>query len=228
MILHAIVEETVRTLHIPDELLVQGEEFFAKLDADMACGWQMSREWVAQPDGHQRCQIVADKLLTALETENERLGLLMAGYLLSRMPGLTAVELDVHGEMQNHRFRLAAVSAEVMVPESARATAAAGADPAVDPAAAVLEIARRTRPGVKLSKLEALAQAGEEVTKVFRVGKGWRFAVLDPLTTQWHDAPLAATAAEAERLRQQVFGARYAALLGGEAGQEPGTQYPLA
>jgi len=218
MILQAIVDDTARTLRVPDELLARGEDFFAKLDADMARGWQMGREWVACPDAHQRCQIVANKLLTALETENERLGLLMAGYLLHRLPGLTAVELDPRGEMQNNRFHLApAADAASATPPASAATSPV---PDAVPEVAVLEIARRVRDGAKLNKLEALACASEEVTKVFRVGKGWRFSVLDPIGGQWHDAPLAATEHEAERLREQAFGVRYAALLASDAGPD--------
>ena len=36
------------------------------MDQDMDAGWQMSRDWVDNPSREQRCQIVADKLLTAL------------------------------------------------------------------------------------------------------------------------------------------------------------------
>jgi hypothetical protein len=52
-------------------------------------GWQMSREWVDRPNQLQRCQIIADKLLSALEKENERLGMMMAGYICARLPKST-------------------------------------------------------------------------------------------------------------------------------------------
>jgi hypothetical protein len=108
MLLKAIIDDQEISLEVPDPLLGEGEAFFAKLDADMDQGWQMSREWVANPSQVERCQIVADKLLTALEKENQRLGILMAGYLLSRLPGLETVTLDTHGEMQNTHFTVAA------------------------------------------------------------------------------------------------------------------------
>ena len=95
MLLKAIIDDQEISLEVPDPLLGEGEAFFAKLDADMNQGWQMSREWVANPSQVERCQIVADKLLTALEKENQRLGILMAGYLLSRLPGLESITLDL-------------------------------------------------------------------------------------------------------------------------------------
>jgi hypothetical protein len=50
------------------------------------------------------------------------------------------------------------------------------------------------------------------VTKVFKVGKAWRFSVYDHTSGSWRESPLIATEAEAERLRQEAFKARYEAL----------------
>jgi hypothetical protein len=62
--------------------------------------------------------------------------------------------------------------------------------------------------------MEAMAQAGQDVTKVFKVGKAWRFSVFDHASQSWQDSPLIATEQEAERLRQAAFKARYEALIG--------------
>ncbi len=75
-------------------------------------GWQMSRVWVEHPDAQQRCQIVADKLLTALEQDNEQLIGLMAAYILKRRPGTAEVVIDVEGNMLQTEFRAAARSPE--------------------------------------------------------------------------------------------------------------------
>jgi len=104
MILKAIIDDREYSLKVPETVLTQGEEYFARLDADLDQGWQMSREWVQHPNQVERCQIVADKLLTALENENEKLGMLMAGYILSRMPDVDTVEIDINGEIQNTQF----------------------------------------------------------------------------------------------------------------------------
>ncbi|WP_295582128.1 hypothetical protein [uncultured Lamprocystis sp.] len=191
MILKAIIDDQVYELNVPDALLTEAGPFFAQLDRDMDQGWQMSREWVGAPDRVQRCQIVADKLLTALEQENDKLGRLMAGYILSRLPGVESVELDIHGEIQNNRFNLADRQSAAAAPAPVRTVSG---------------------PGGGLDKLAAMEQAGNDVTKVFKVGKGWRFSVFDHESETWQDAPLAASEAEAARLRQEAFKARYDAL----------------
>ena len=96
-----IVGEQVYTVEVPDALLGEAREFHARLDRDMDRGWQMSREFVAQPDRLQRCQIVADRLLTSLAQGNEATAMLMASYIALRMPGAIGVDIDAQGEMQN-------------------------------------------------------------------------------------------------------------------------------
>lgn len=96
-----IIGDQVLAIEVPEELLQEAAEFHAKLDRDMDRGWQMSREFVARPDRLQRCQIVADRLLTSLMNGNEATAMLMAGYLALHMPGATGVNIDATGEMQN-------------------------------------------------------------------------------------------------------------------------------
>jgi hypothetical protein len=96
-----IVGEQVYAVDLPDALLGDAAEFHAKLDRDMDRGWQMSREFVAQPDRLQRCQIVADKLLTGIVNGNDAVAMLMAAYIVLRMPGAIGVDIDDAGEMQN-------------------------------------------------------------------------------------------------------------------------------
>lgn len=187
MILKAIIDDQIYELNVPDALLSQGRGFFDKLDQDMDGGWQMSREWVRHPDRLQRCQIVADKLLTALESENYRLGRLMAGYLLARLPGLESVELDIQGEIQNNQFNMVT------------SPAPGEADP--DPV-----------PAHGRTKLGALESAGNDVTQVFKFGKGYRFSVFDHSSGGWQDSPLFATREEASRMRQEAFRTRYEAI----------------
>jgi hypothetical protein len=193
MILKAIVDEQVYELTVPEALIEEARPFFDQLDRDMDGGWQMSRDWVASPDRLQRCQIVANKLLTALENENDRLGRLMAGYILARLPGVESVELDIRGEIQNNSFAVA------------------------DPAASKAEPPRPRDTGSGVSRLEAMEQAGNDVTKVFKVGKAFRFSVFDRGAQQWVDSPLIATEEEAARLRQVALKERFEALLSGAA-----------
>jgi hypothetical protein len=204
MFLKAIVDEQVYTLNVPDPILQQGAGFFDQLDRDMDGGWQMSREWVDAPDRLQRCQIVADNLLSALEKENERLGMMMAGYILSRLPNVDAVEFDLQGEIQNNQFRFHET--------------ASTADPAPassSPQPTTIPETPATAPAAAPSKMAAMAPAGHDVTKVFKVGKAWRFSVFDHATDRWQDSPLIASQQEAERLRRAALKERYEQLIGG-------------
>ena len=99
MKLNIIVDGRSNAFEVPDKLLTEAVDFFEKLDADMDKGWQMSRDWVQSPDAEQRCQIAADKILTAIETENEKLLMLMAAYILRTMPGVTGINIDITGDM---------------------------------------------------------------------------------------------------------------------------------
>lgn len=96
-----VIAEQLYAIEVPDELLAEAAEFHAKLDRDMDRGWQMSRQFVERPDTMQRCQIVADKLLTSIINGNEATTLLMAAYIALRMPGAIGVDIDASGEMQN-------------------------------------------------------------------------------------------------------------------------------
>ncbi len=104
MRLNVVIAERNYPIEIADNFLAESKSFFSKMDADMDKGWQMGREWIEQPDVTCRCQIVANKLLTALEQENESMLLLMAGYILYKMPDVTEVDIDTQGEMQETRF----------------------------------------------------------------------------------------------------------------------------
>ena len=96
-----VIGEQAYAIEVPEELLRESAEFHARLDRDMDRGWQMSREFVAHPDRLQRCQIVADKLLTSLSQGNQATAMLMASYIALRMPGAVGVDIDTEGEMQN-------------------------------------------------------------------------------------------------------------------------------
>jgi len=99
-----VIGEEIYAVEVPDELLPEAEAFHAKLDRDMDRGWQMSREFVDRPDYLQRCQIVADRLLTSIMQNNQATAMLMAGYIALRVPGVVGVDIDTSGEMQHTRL----------------------------------------------------------------------------------------------------------------------------
>jgi len=92
------------SLEVPESLPVEAREFFDKMDLDMDKGWQMSRWWVPDPDQTQRCQIVADKLLTAIQSENNEYALLMCAYILKAKPTTGHIKINTDGEIQGNEF----------------------------------------------------------------------------------------------------------------------------
>jgi hypothetical protein len=99
MILKVVVEGQVYPVTVPDDIVRGAEEFFSKLDRDMDKGWQMSRDWVDNPNLEQRCQIIGDKMLTAMHNDNKQLMVLLSAYVLNRVPNITAMHIDTNGEM---------------------------------------------------------------------------------------------------------------------------------
>lgn len=193
MILKVVIDDQLLELNVPEAFLAQAEDFFAKMDADMDRGWQVDREWVEKPDRLLRAQIAANKLLTALENEDHRLGRLMAGYIVSRLPGLESLELKPAGETRDHVIHLAA---------GATAPEAPAADASISHAGV---------PG-GMNRMQAMAQAAKDVSKVFKMGRQYRFSVYNHASGGWEESPAIPDKDQAERLREQAVKARFEAL----------------
>ncbi|MGB5741018.1 MAG: hypothetical protein WBM65_01120, partial [Sedimenticolaceae bacterium] len=63
-----------------------------------------------------------------------------------------------------------------------------------------------------LNKMDAMAQAAKDVSKVFKVGRQYRFSVYNHATERWEESPAIADKEQAEALREQAFKARFEAL----------------
>ena len=113
MILKVQVDDQLLDLSVPEDFLARAQDFFDGMDRDMDRGWQVNRQWVDQPDTALRALIAADKLLTALENRDDRIGRLMAGYIVSRVPQVTLVELNPMGEVRDHIIHTGAGRIEV-------------------------------------------------------------------------------------------------------------------
>lgn len=186
--LTVIVDERMLAVNVPDSLLAEAAPFFAKMDSDMDGGWQMGPEYIESPDRVQRCQIAANRLLGSLSSANQNMVTLMAGYILSRLPGVSTVRIDTGGELLNTQFRY-----EQAAPDAV-------------PVATVAP-----------SRREALALAGKQVSAIYRAGRGWRFATLDAASGQWQESPLMDDEAEANEARMVAVRRRYEQLLGSSA-----------
>lgn len=99
MILKVTIDEKTFPLELEEDMISSAQGMFTKMDADMDQGWQMSRSWVEAPNELQRCQIVADKMLTAIQQEKTATVGLMAAYIMNKMPGVQAVDIDTSGDM---------------------------------------------------------------------------------------------------------------------------------
>lgn len=188
MKLNVTLADKVFAVELTTAALQEAEEFFRKMDRDMDRGWQMSREFVENPNVQQRCQIAANRLMTSMSSGNGTMVELMAGYILTRLPGVTAVDIDTGGDMMDTEFTIAP-RAESVPP------AASG----------------------PLNKLQAMEQAGREVSKVYKSGRNWRFAVLDRKTGQWLEAGACEREQEAEEHRLAAVKRRYEELVAGAA-----------
>ncbi len=98
------IDDKCYSLSVPASLVTEAQDFFEKMDIDMACGWQMSRWWVPDPDETQRCQIVADKLLTAMTNQDEPYAILMCAYILRAKPATRRIHINTDGEIQGNEF----------------------------------------------------------------------------------------------------------------------------
>ncbi|MCB1723509.1 MAG: hypothetical protein KDJ39_07425 [Gammaproteobacteria bacterium] len=194
MILKVVIDDQLLELNVPGEFLARAQDFFARMDADMDRGWQVNREWVEQPDPLLRAQIAADKLLTALENEDHKLGRLMAGYIVARIPGIDTLELSPAGEIRDHRIN--------------RQDA-----PATTPSADGLPLSHAGAP-TGLTKMEAMAQAAKDVSKVFRMGRQYRYSVYNHAAQVWEESPAIADKEQAEAMREHAFKARFDAMCG--------------
>ncbi len=188
MILNAIIDDQIYTLNVPDEIITDASNFFDRMDSDMNQGVQMSREWIENPDRIQRCQVAADKLLTALENENHNLGRLMAGYILARMPDIDSVQIDTSGDMTATILKL-----------KGNGAAATQAAPSQD---------------IAMDDTEALAQAEQDISQVFKGGKQWKFSTFNAAQGVWSDSPAFADQATAETARKAALVKRYRELTG--------------
>lgn len=104
MILNIAIDGQSIDINVPDSMLSEARDFFTKVDADLDKGYQMGRFWVENPNPEERCQIAADKLLTAVENENKNMATMMSAYILSKAPHIESVVIDTSGEIQETHF----------------------------------------------------------------------------------------------------------------------------
>jgi hypothetical protein len=171
MVLYVVIDDKVHSIEVPPEMLEEGEEFFQVMDRDMDKGWQMSREWIDNPDQLARCQIAADRPVSAMATGNATLAQLMAAYMITRVPGIAAVDVDTGGEMLNTQ---------------------------------VIMQGEWSQQDRRMSVEEAMVQAERDVSKIYKTGRNFHFAVRNPITGGWDESPPFAEEEQAQEARSQA------------------------
>ncbi|MBE9526274.1 MAG: hypothetical protein IME94_04795 [Proteobacteria bacterium] len=106
-ILNVVVDGQMYAINVEEEMILSGSSLFNKMDEDMNKGWTLGKDFVESLSVTERCQVVGDKLLTALEDNNEKMKTMMAGYILSRVPNIMTIHIDNTGEIQETQLELA-------------------------------------------------------------------------------------------------------------------------
>lgn len=106
-ILNVVVDGQMYAINVEEEMILSGSALFNKMDEDMNKGWTLGKDFVESLSVTERCQVVGDKLLTALEDDNEKMKTMMAGYILSRVPNIMTIHIDNTGEIQETQLELA-------------------------------------------------------------------------------------------------------------------------
>jgi len=106
-VLNVGIDGQMQAVNVEEEMVLSGSPLFNKMDEDMNKGWTLSKEFVENPNVTQRCQIVGDKLLSAIEDNNKQMKTMMAAYILSRVPNIMTIYIDNNGEVFETEIELA-------------------------------------------------------------------------------------------------------------------------
>ncbi|MBT4837475.1 MAG: hypothetical protein HON94_09040 [Methylococcales bacterium] len=181
MILNITINENPVPLEIPEFLIEKAADFFEKVDKDLDSGWQMSREWVSNPTLIQRCQIAMDKILSAIETNNQQLAMLMAAYIVSKIPDVKEVIIGTTGDISENQI--------ITVNGS-------------------LTSSDENASNLPPTDDKIIETASEQISKVYKMGRAYYFASLNPSTEQWEESPAIKDEEKANKMRDQKISER--------------------
>ena len=88
----------------------QAAPLLEKMDRDMDRGRQFGPKFLRNPGRLERCQIAADRILTALHQDNVATVHLMCAYIVSRMPGTVSMDIDTSGAVSYTHLTLPTTS----------------------------------------------------------------------------------------------------------------------
>ena len=102
--LTVILGEDEYPLKVKKKIIADAQDFFTQMDSDMSKGFQMSRSWVENPSQLQKCQIAADRLFTSIHLNKKETAVMMAAYIINKMPDITVIDIDTSGSMEETSF----------------------------------------------------------------------------------------------------------------------------
>lgn len=106
MKLNFTIDQEPFTLDVPEGIMQEAQPFIEDLDKDFDKGLQLGRHWLDNPGVEQRCQVAANKIVNAMHQENIRLVYLMSAYILTKMPDVKMVTVNMDYEIDEIDFML--------------------------------------------------------------------------------------------------------------------------
>ena len=104
LVLKIVMEDEQREISVPGNIVADAASLLEKMDNDMDHGWQIGRRYTESPGTIERCQVAADRLLSALHTDNQASITLMACYILANLEGVASVTINSDGEPDQTLF----------------------------------------------------------------------------------------------------------------------------
>ncbi len=95
------IDEESYTLEVKDELMQELENIHKDMDEEYDKGIQLGRYWIDTPDLEQRCQLTANKVVSAIHQEKVRDFYLHSSYILRKFPELKRVTVSSDFEISD-------------------------------------------------------------------------------------------------------------------------------
>ena len=95
------IDEESYTLEVTDELMQELQDAHKDMDDEYDRGIQLGRYWIDSPTLEQRCQLTANKVVSAIHQENIRQFYVTASYILSKFPNLKQVTVSSDFEISD-------------------------------------------------------------------------------------------------------------------------------
>ncbi len=95
------IDEESYTLEVSDELMQELQSVHNEMDAEYDKGIQLGRYWIESPTLEQRCQLTANKVVSAIHQENIRQFYITASYILAKFPNLKQVTVSSDFEISD-------------------------------------------------------------------------------------------------------------------------------